>query len=169
MYKLHNVGGRRTKISDPEVAIYHTFLRHKSRWLTNREVADRIGNIAERTVQHHTRRLAKLGILEIAQVFPAPRYRFSEEGMIRNPDYVSRVKAKEVLLKQMERVQAEFERLEMALRPLWAEERRLVASLEELLRLRRPTRRGARAGGCLRLGERAGRGSRRDRRLRRSP
>lgn len=81
------------EISIHEAVIYSS-LRGSAKWMTNREIAKATARpVAERTVRHHTRRLVALGLLDLAEVFPAHRYRVSEMADKRNAAYVNRLKA----------------------------------------------------------------------------
>jgi DNA-binding IclR family transcriptional regulator len=57
--------------------------RSHAGWLTAKEIADRSG-VAARTARAHASRLVSLGIFDIAEVFPAHRYRFSALAEKRN-------------------------------------------------------------------------------------
>ncbi|MBX5493415.1 MAG: hypothetical protein IRZ14_19870 [Chloroflexi bacterium] len=78
----------RIAISLHAVRIYQALRRAAGQWLTNRELAERVSCVSERTVRAYTRSWAKRGLIEEARLFPSPRYRWSEAGERRNADYV---------------------------------------------------------------------------------
>jgi hypothetical protein len=80
------------EISPHEIKVYLALKSNSGKWLTNAEISNEVTDIAPRTVRAHTLRLAKLGILDQAEVFPANRYRFSERGEKRNETYTIRLK-----------------------------------------------------------------------------
>lgn len=83
----------RNEISIHEASIYTSLLK-AGNWMTNREIAKASTRpVAERTVRHHTKRLVALGLLDLAEVFPAHRYRASDMANKRNAAYVNRLKA----------------------------------------------------------------------------
>lgn len=72
------------EISAHEVRIVAA-LKASGEWMSSRDVA-REAKVAPRTARHHLRRLADIGILEEAEVFPGHRYRFSAKSD-RTPHY----------------------------------------------------------------------------------
>lgn len=78
------------EISLHEVKLYRVFTDTPSEWLTNKEVAASSG-VAERTARMHTLRLVKLGILDLAEVFPAHRFKLSSMANKRNQSYLLRL------------------------------------------------------------------------------
>lgn len=80
----------RSEISWHEVKIYLALRENKNRWLTHAEIQSIVG-VARRTVRHHTLRFRKLGIIDVAEVFPAHRYRWPDKGERRNEAYVLRL------------------------------------------------------------------------------
>lgn len=81
----------RNEISLHETRVYLA-LRASGGWMTNSEVAAAAG-VAGRTARAHTLRLVGLGVLDLAEVFPAHRYRLSEKAPRRNAAYVNRLEA----------------------------------------------------------------------------
>lgn len=79
----------RNEISEHEVRIYLT-LKNSGTWMTNAEIAD-TANVAPRTARAHTLKLVKLGILDLAEVFPAHRYRIASTASKRNAGYHHRL------------------------------------------------------------------------------
>lgn len=83
----------RSEISRHELLIYKAFVDNKDKWLTNQGIAEMLtGSVAIRTVRLHTLRLVKLGILDLAEVFPAHRFKASIKAHRRNLNYVTRLK-----------------------------------------------------------------------------
>lgn len=78
------------EISRHEVAVYHTFLRAPTEWLTSAELATR-AEVAPRTARLHAMRLAQLGLIDEAAVHPGHRYRLATDGHQRNPGYLNRL------------------------------------------------------------------------------
>jgi Fic family protein len=78
------------EISLHEVKIYRTFTNSPSSWFTNKEIATATG-VAQRTVRLHTFRLVQLGILDLAEVFPAHKFRFAKAADKRNKGYFLRL------------------------------------------------------------------------------
>lgn len=86
----------RNEVSIHEVRIYQAFLAKPAEWLSAVEIAE-LANVAPRTARAHTSKLTKLGILDLAEVFPAHRYRLSEKASKRNVAYLQRlIQASEV-------------------------------------------------------------------------
>ena len=56
-----------------------------------REIKDAAGDVANRTVRLHTSKLASLGLIDQAAVFPGHRFRWSETSERRNPAYRKRL------------------------------------------------------------------------------
>lgn len=81
------------KISVKEVLIYKALLVNKGEWLKNSELETVLGEAAPRTIRKHTERFTKIGLIEKADLSPAPRYRWSEAGAKKNQRYVGRLEA----------------------------------------------------------------------------
>lgn len=77
------------QISHHEVKIVKAVSEHGS-WIDAESVAKKAG-VAPRTARAHLKRLADIGIIEQAEVFPAHRYRWSEKT--GNKSYLLRLKA----------------------------------------------------------------------------
>lgn len=85
------------EVSIHELKIYLALKGDSSRWLTNAQIAEKIGGIAERTVRAHTSRLVSAGLVERAEVFPGHRFRLSQKADKRGDGYLQRLeKAREV-------------------------------------------------------------------------
>ena len=79
------------EISRHEVAVYRVLTGHPGERLTNEAIAAAAPDVKPRTVRAHTRRLAELGIVDVAEVFPGHRYRYSEKASKRNRAYLLRL------------------------------------------------------------------------------
>ena len=75
------------EVSIHEVRIFVALRDSANRWLTNKEIAGN-AKVAYRTTAQHTQRLVKLGLLDVAEVFPAHRYRLAQKAAKRNAAYV---------------------------------------------------------------------------------
>ncbi len=78
------------EISIHEARLYRVFTAAPASWLTNREVAE-AAKIAERTARLHTLRLVQLGILDLAEVFPAHKFKLAQAADKRNRGYLTRL------------------------------------------------------------------------------
>lgn len=78
------------EISIHEVKIYRAFTSASQSWLTNKDIATST-KVGERTVRMHTLRHVQLGILDLAEVFPAHRFRLSQMADKRNRAYLQRL------------------------------------------------------------------------------
>jgi hypothetical protein len=67
------------------------FLEKAGGWQTNKDVT-KGASVAARTARAHTKALVDLGILDQADVFPAHRYRVSEQAKTRNKAYMIRLR-----------------------------------------------------------------------------
>lgn len=91
----HNLVMEQNEISLHQLKAFN-FVRECNRWVTAAEIASNAG-IAPRTARLHALKLTNLGIFDIAEVFPAHRYRFSEKARKRNKAFMLRLeKANEV-------------------------------------------------------------------------
>jgi len=77
------------EISLHQVKVFEQ-LRKIGTWTTIKDVADATG-VKYRTVHAHIHRMVKLGILDLAEVFPRHRYRLSEKADKRNISYLQRL------------------------------------------------------------------------------
>jgi hypothetical protein len=80
----------KSEVSIHEARFFHAVMRAGQTWTTSQELAVASG-IAKRTGRHFTRKLCNLGILDVAEVFPAHRYRLSEMAAKRNRSYMQRL------------------------------------------------------------------------------
>jgi len=85
----------RNEISLHEVKVYRAFVADKARWFTVNDIVSATDKVAHRTVTHHVRRLLGLGLLDMAEVFPAHKYRWAEKADKRNLAYVLRLQRAE--------------------------------------------------------------------------
>jgi hypothetical protein len=77
------------QISAHEAKIFAA-LKTAAAWLTNHEISARLEGVKLRTVRAHTAKLAKLGLLEQAELFPGYKYRVSDKARQNNPKYLGR-------------------------------------------------------------------------------
>lgn len=82
----------KNEISIHEVKIACAARANSTEWLTNKQIAQKIDGVSERTVRAHTMKLVTLGILDQAEVFPAHRYRWAEKSGKRNASYLLRLR-----------------------------------------------------------------------------
>lgn len=87
---MQYTGMERSEISRHEVQIYQVLKNNPTQWFTNKTLSD-ASKVTGRTVRLHTNRFVKLGIVDLAEVFPAHRYRFAEKASRRNAAYVQRL------------------------------------------------------------------------------
>jgi hypothetical protein len=79
------------EVSPHQVRVY-TFVAAADRWVTAKETAASAG-VARRTASDHLKKLAALGIFDVAEVFPANHYRLSPFAESRNKAYLQRLHA----------------------------------------------------------------------------
>ena len=79
------------RISVHEAKIFAALKSTDQCWLTNQEISARIKDVQLRTIRLHTNKLAKLGLLEQAELFPGYKYRVSDKAQQRNPKYLVRL------------------------------------------------------------------------------
>jgi len=77
-------------VSLHEVKVFGVFESQPKIWITSNEVASAAG-VAQRTARAHCLKLTKLGMLDLAEVFPAHRYRLSAKASKRNTAYHQRL------------------------------------------------------------------------------
>ena len=87
----------RDTISAHEVRVARELMRAGG-WVTNKDLGKRLTGVAARTVRAHTDKLVKLGLAEMAEVFPGHRYRWSAKGEKRNRAYLLRLERAEEAL-----------------------------------------------------------------------
>lgn len=79
----------RSGVSLHEAKVYLALKGKPGMWMTNKDVSAASG-VAERTARMHTLRLVKLGVIEVAQVFPGNRYRWTDKPQ-RKPTYLKKL------------------------------------------------------------------------------
>ncbi len=82
----------RNEISAHEVRVFTLLESHPRRWFTHVELGTE-GQVAERTARAYTLKFVKLGLLDVAEVWPRHRYRLREKPEKRNVAYHQRLKA----------------------------------------------------------------------------
>ncbi len=79
-------------MENSEVSIHELkVLKAAAEWTTSKEIAAAAG-VAPRTARHHCLRLVKLGVFDVAEVFPSHRYRLSPSADKRNFGYMNRLR-----------------------------------------------------------------------------
>lgn len=81
--------GEKGEISSHEVKIVE-FIKAKAGWVGHKDIVTGTG-VKYRTVAHHCLRLVHMGLLDLAEVFPCHRYRYSAMAEKRNKAYVLRL------------------------------------------------------------------------------
>jgi len=79
----------RNEVSVHELRVFLT-LRSATAWLSSKEIAQQ-SKVAERTARAHARKLAAMGLCDVAEVFPGHRYRWAEKAAKRNAGYLQRL------------------------------------------------------------------------------
>lgn len=79
----------RNEVSLHEVKLF-VALKAKPEWRTSKDLAAEAG-IADRTSRAHLVKMVKLGLVDVAEVFPAHRYKLSEMAGKRNAAYLNRL------------------------------------------------------------------------------
>jgi hypothetical protein len=77
-------------ISLDEVLVYRALLQNRRRWITDRQLAQRIEGVTARSIRAHGLKLMKLGLVEQPATLPARRYRLSAKASRDHP-YVRRL------------------------------------------------------------------------------
>lgn len=79
------------EISLHEIKIYRALHDRPEQWLTNDEILQLVGDMSGRTVRAKTSKFVALGMVDVAEVFPAHRYRWSKKAKQRNAAYLQRL------------------------------------------------------------------------------
>lgn len=82
----------RNEVSIHEVRLFKALQARSGKWATAKEMSDE-AEIAGRTARAHLTKFVGLGIVDVAEVFPAHRYRLAEKADKRNAAYINRLKA----------------------------------------------------------------------------
>jgi hypothetical protein len=80
-----------SEISLYEVLIYRALCRNQGRWLSERELAQQIGDVTPRIIRTDILKLVRLGLVDQPHFFPADRYRLSAKASRHNEVYVRRL------------------------------------------------------------------------------
>jgi DNA-binding transcriptional ArsR family regulator len=78
-----------SEVSRHQILVFR-FLQQATVWVTAKDVA-KATKVASRTARHHLLLLTKMGLVDVAEVFPGHRYRFSEKAGKRNAAYLQRL------------------------------------------------------------------------------
>ena len=85
------------EISIHEVRVVQAMQANAEKWLSNKDIAELVQGVSPRTVRAKTAKLVTIGLLDVAEVFPSHRYRWSDKAKQRNAAYLNRLaKAAEV-------------------------------------------------------------------------
>ena len=82
----------KNEVSIHEAKLFLALRKAGQKWITSKEVAKASG-IRERTARAHLLKLATLGIIECAEVFPGHRYRIAAKADKRNGGYLRRLES----------------------------------------------------------------------------
>jgi hypothetical protein len=77
-----------SEISLHEVLIYRALCQNRDRWLSDRELAQQIGDITPRIIRAHVLKLVRLRLVDQPRFFPADRYRLSAKASPDSEAYV---------------------------------------------------------------------------------
>lgn len=89
---------KRERTSLAEVLVYEAFRVNKAFWLTNADLEEILEEVQPRTIRAHTRELARIKLIEQTPLYPAHRFKWSDEGAESNQEYVDTLeKAKRAL------------------------------------------------------------------------
>lgn len=77
------------EVSLHQVRIY-LYVKTAPGWVTTNDIAEHAA-VAARTARCHAKKLTELGIFDVAELFPAHRYRCSEKAGKRNTAYLQRL------------------------------------------------------------------------------
>src|SRR5438309_558618 len=77
-------------ISIQEIRVFQTLRAHAGEWLTNHEIAEEAA-VADRTARAHTAHFVEVGIAEVAELFPAHRYRLTDRASLTDAGYFDRL------------------------------------------------------------------------------
>ena len=85
----------KNEISEHEIRVF-LFVAKSSQWVSSKDISNG-AKVAPRTARSHALKLVKLGLFDVAEVFPSHRYRLSEKAEKRNASYFIRLqKAAEI-------------------------------------------------------------------------
>lgn len=88
---------RADQISPQEFRLYQTLCQNPRHWFTNVELAAE-AKVAPRTARAYTRHWLKLGIVQVAHVFPAYKFKWATPAGKRSNAYVNRLKSAEEII-----------------------------------------------------------------------
>ncbi len=79
-------------ISLQEVRVYRVLRAQPETWFTNIELHEHV-KASDRTVRAMTLKFMRLGLVDLMELFPGYRYRWSEKAAKRNRTYLDRLEA----------------------------------------------------------------------------
>lgn len=81
----------KAEVSIHEARLFRALEQSKAEWTTSAVLAH-VSGINPRTARAHCYKLAKLGLVDTAEVFPAHRYKLAEKADKRNAGYITRLR-----------------------------------------------------------------------------
>ena len=81
----------KNEVSIHEAKLFRALEKGRAEWATSKDLAKAAG-INDRTARAHCYKLAKIGLLDTAEVFPAHRYKLAEKAEKRNAGYFTRLR-----------------------------------------------------------------------------
>jgi hypothetical protein len=78
-------------ISLHEVLVYRALCLSRGRWLSDRQLAQKIGGVTARSIRAYCLKLAKYGLVDQPNVFPAHRYRLSAKASQQDHPHLRRL------------------------------------------------------------------------------
>ncbi len=81
----------RNEVSIHEAKLFVALEKRGGKWATSKELAGE-AQIAERTSRAHLLKMVRMNVLDLAEVFPAHRYRLADKAAKRNAAYVLRLR-----------------------------------------------------------------------------
>lgn len=97
------------EISWHEVQVWRAVVAMGDKWFSNTELGETIPNVNGRTVRIKTKKLADLGVLDVAEVFPAHRFRRAKKAA-RSMPYVRRLEDATEVFREYDATQPEKKR-----------------------------------------------------------
>ncbi len=85
-------GRRGPTVSVQEARVFLVLHQNAGKWLSSHEIAAQAPGVAERTIRAYTAKYARLGIVEVARVFPGQRFRLKDPPAESASDYVLKLR-----------------------------------------------------------------------------
>lgn len=84
-------GRRGPTVSIQEARVFLVLRQNAGKWLSSHAIAAQALGVALRTVRAYTTKYARLGLVEVARVFPGHRYRLKEKAAEIDSDLFRRI------------------------------------------------------------------------------